>query len=362
MCCDSSPSPFLNGPMTTNLDDSILGERGISRHLEHWWTQNLSWHQYPETSRVIHSSLLEWGPDSRAGHVTSIATWGHIFRRACSVIALLKLLIILSLSFEVKTNGTVNLSMTLAPHYLPRTNSLLPASLLTHPPQPIQPTAPCCAITAVPQPGRDLGMGRGSVGTKHPIASWVKAWEQVVLSCAGNTVVYLVGEGPEVVSCQRQSSFLTPTQVPCMSWGRGLNIFGGCLSSMSWDGRLWEVKMPSSASSHPVPLVRTRHVSIVVVRRGAPSGQSEGMYTLLCKASLHHSENIFMPRSALSACCRLGVGGEGGIFFFSLQPFWIWLRFASSGHLEASLGTNLEIQMCNLSDSAYRNHVLDVCI
>ena len=125
------------------------------------------------------------------------------------------------------------------------------------------------------------------------------------------------------LSCQRQGSFLTLTPVPHMSWGRDLKILGGCLSSMSGDSRLWEIKMPSLTSSHPDPLppVKTRHISIVVVRRGALSGQSEGMCTLLCKASLHYSANIFMPRSALSACSRLGVGRGGGVLFFSLQPF-----------------------------------------
>lgn len=73
-----------------------------------------------------------------------------------------------------------------------------------------QPPSVCPAITAVLQPGRDLGLGTGRVRPKHPIALWIRH---------GSTCccLVLVGDGPEAVSYQRQASYSHLAWVPSMS-------------------------------------------------------------------------------------------------------------------------------------------------
>lgn len=116
------------------------------------------------------SSLLEWGPESWTSPVTSGAIQGRILRRACTWCLMLYdccLETFHNFIFEfvlyVKTNGTMDCSVTPTHYCLLRTSSLPPASLLILP-GPAQSPPRCCGITAVLQPGRNLGMGRGREG------------------------------------------------------------------------------------------------------------------------------------------------------------------------------------------------------
>lgn len=98
------------------------------------------------------------------------------------------------------------------------------------------------------------------------------------------------------------------------------------------------------------------YISTVVVRKGIP--ERENVHPALQgQLALTLQIYLFMLRSALSAGSRPGAGGHWEEVS-SFQPSWIGLIFASCGHLEAPLGTSLEIQMCNLSDCALKLNTL----
>lgn len=127
------------------------------------------------------SSLLEWGPESWTSPVTSGAIQGRILRRACTWCLMLCdccLETFHNFIFEfvlyVKTNGTMDCSVTPTHYCLLRTSSLPPASLLAYSSRtcPVSPSMSwdhCCSSTWE-EPGD--GPRKGG-GPKHPTASRV---------------------------------------------------------------------------------------------------------------------------------------------------------------------------------------------
>lgn len=142
----------------------------------------------------------------------------------------------------------------------------------------------------------------------------------------------------------------TLIMVPTMFWGRGLKIFGGYLSTMSWDSGPWEVKMPSLMPLYPacgqdcsVASEREPCSHRTRVRECVPSF---GRLSLYSPYKYLHTQECSISWLYL------------GDHFLSFQHSWICLNFASFGHLEAPLGTSHEIQMCNCGDCAYKLDIL----